>query len=84
MYLTYFIKSDEAKNNNVMKPLICYFESTYIKTYKIEDWNYFNVKERTNNVCESFNMHLNNLYNRTPSFFRLLHDLKVEEDETKK
>ena len=57
-----------------------YFDETFLGDYKKEDWNYYNnIEHITNNACESFNNYLNNLFEKKPSFCKLLYTFQNEE-----
>ena len=63
----YKIKEKSSKEN--FDIFLKYFDDTYIKSYKIEKWNYFNnYRHVTNNACESYNEKLINLFQKKPTF----------------
>jgi len=42
-----------------------YFEKTYLKSYKIEYWNYYNkIDHIINNASESYNNYLKNIVSK--------------------
>ena len=48
--------------------------------YPIKRWNYYNnYRHVTNNACESYNAKLNNLFQKKPTFFKLLYEIRLEE-----
>ena len=69
-------KSDNEKFNE----FLTYFEEVNINLYNIKQWNYNkNYEHITNNVCESYNSKLNNLFNKKPTFFKLVYENRIEE-----
>jgi len=57
-----------------------YFEKTYLKSYKIEYWNYYNnIEHITNNSSKSYNNYLKYLFSEKPIFYKLI--LKLQEEE---
>jgi len=57
-----------------------YFEKTYLKSYKIEYWNYYNnIEHITNNASESCNNYLKNLFSEKPTFYKLILTLQEKE-----
>ena len=62
------------------KKFLNYFETNYIKKYKISEWNYYpNIEHTTSNCCESYSNKLNNKFNKKP-IFKLIYDFREEED----
>ena len=48
--------------------------------YNIKNWNYFNnFRHITNNACESYNAKINNLFQKKPTYFKLIYELRLEE-----
>jgi len=46
-----------------------YFKKTYLNTYKIDYWNYYNdIEYITNHASESYNNYLKNLFSEKPTF----------------
>ena len=75
-----FYKIKEHSTNENLDKFLQYFEDTYIKMYPIKRWNYYNnYRHVTNNACESYNAKLNNLFQKKPTFFKLLYELRLEE-----
>ena len=69
-------KSDNDNFNNFLK----YFETEYIKRYGINNWNYYeNYRHMTNNACEAYNSKLNRLFDKKPTFYKLIYELRTEE-----
>ena len=53
---------------------------TNIKLYKIKRWNYFDkYRHVTNNDVESCNAKFNNLFQKKPTYFKLIYELLLEE-----
>jgi len=49
--------------------IIKYFDINYLNKYYASNWNHYNNKEHiTNNVSESFNNYLNNLFPKKKYF----------------
>ena len=70
----------QQKNHNTFLNFLEYYKKTYILSYEIKFWNYFeNIEHITNNVSESYNNYLNNLFSKKPTFFKLLYILQKEE-----
>ena len=70
---------DNSDNENFDK-FLKYFEDYYIKMYNIKNWNYFNnFRHITNNACESYNAKINNLFQKKPTYFKLIYELRLEE-----
>ena len=75
---------DKNTNDN-FNEFLDYFKKNYIEKYWIKNWNYFEgIENIANNCCESYNNKLNNLFNKKPTFFKLLYKLMEEEDLIKK
>jgi hypothetical protein len=54
----------------------------YIKKYHIDTCNYYkNARHLTNNSCECYNCKLNNIFNKNPSFYKFLYELRIEEKD---
>ncbi|KAG4090794.1 hypothetical protein H8356DRAFT_1430888 [Neocallimastix lanati (nom. inval.)] len=71
----HYKKSLEIKKNK-----LCYNKNIFIKQYLIDYdmkiWNYYNnIEHITNNVSESLNNYLNNLFPTKPSFYELIDKL---------
>ncbi len=75
------IKKECEKNDyNQFLKFLEYFNETYLHSYDIKNWNYYDcVEHTTNNASESFNNYLNNLFPKKPSFYKLIFTLKNEE-----
>lgn len=59
-----------------------YFKKEYLKIFPVEGWNYYlDYRYCTNNACEGYNSKLNKLFQSKPSFFKLLHELRYEEQD---
>ncbi|KAG4088997.1 hypothetical protein H8356DRAFT_1721474, partial [Neocallimastix lanati (nom. inval.)] len=57
-----------------------FFKINYLNKYNANNWNYYNnIKHITNNTSESFNNYLNNLFQKIPTFYKLITALKKEE-----
>ena len=70
---------DEKKYKNFHN-FLDYFKNTYLLSYDVKNWNYYdNIEHLTNNASESFNNYLNNLFSKKPTFFKLIYTLKKEE-----
>ena len=68
--------------NDTFALFLDYFESQYLKKFPIESWNYYkNARHLTNNSCKAYNCKLSKLFNKKPSFFKLLYELRIEEKE---
>ena len=75
-----FNKIKEKSLNENFNKYLKYFEDTYIKLYNIKRWNYFdNYRHVTNNAVESYNAKLNNLFQKKPTYFKLIYELRLEE-----
>ncbi|KAG4085107.1 hypothetical protein H8356DRAFT_1435640 [Neocallimastix lanati (nom. inval.)] len=49
--------------------------------YNVNNWNYYeNIEHLTNNVSESYNSYLNNIFPNKPLFYKLIYILKEEEN----
>jgi len=71
--LTYFYCS-RLYYRCVVKYLMKYFKKTYLLSYEIKEWNYFdNIENITNNACESYNNYINSYLNKKPTFYKLLY-----------
>ena len=58
-----------------------YFKKTYIKTYDINDYNYYKIYDhRTNNACMSYNHILNSKFNRKPTIWKFINIIRNEEN----
>ena len=72
----------EKSENSAFGEFLKYFEEQYILRYGIKTWNYYdNYIHITNNSCESYNCKLNKLFKIKPSFFKLLYELRIEEQD---
>ena len=72
---------NEVDNNN-FKEFLKYFKKTYLLSYEIEEWNYFdNIENITNNACESYNNYINSYFNKKPTFYKLLYFLREDENK---
>ena len=75
----------EKNTNDNFNHFFDYFEDNYIDKYGIKNWNYFeNIENTTNNCCEAYNNKLNNLFNKKPTYFKLLYKLREEKDLIRK
>lgn len=75
-----FKEESETNNYKHFLEFLDYFKKTYLITYEIKYWNYYDhIEHITNNACESFNNYLNNIFSKKPTFFKLLFTLKKEE-----
>lgn len=75
-----FYKIKENSSNENFDKLLQYFDDTYIKMYQIKRWNYYNnYRHMTNNACESYNDKLNKLFQKKPTFFKLIYEIRFEE-----
>ena len=68
------IKSECQEHNYVQfLEFLEYFEKTYLISYVTENWNYYdNIEHITNNVSETFNKYLKNLFAKKPNFFSII------------
>ena len=72
-----FNKIKEQSNNETFNKFLEYFENTFIKKYNVKNWNYFNnFRHITNNACESYNAKLNSLFEKKPTYFKLVYELR--------
>ena len=75
-----FYKIRDNSDNENFDNFLKYFEDYYIKMYNIKNWNYFNnFRHITNNACESYNAKINNLFQKKPTYFKLIYELRLEE-----
>ena len=75
----HIIKQKSSSNINFTE-FLKYFENEYIKIYKIPTWNYYNnYRHVTNNSCEAYNSKMNKLFDKKPSYFKLIYELRIEE-----
>ena len=75
-----FYKIKDKSDNENFDKFLKYFEDYYIKMYNIKNWNYFNnFRHITNNACESYNAKINNLFQKKPTYFKLIYELRLEE-----
>ena len=64
----------EDKNNKNFHNFLYYFKKTYLLSYDVKNWNYYdNIDHLTNNVSESFNNYMNNLFYKKPTFNKLIY-----------
>ena len=69
-------KSTNENFNNFLE----YYEKEFIKLHKIENWNYYqDYHHITNNECEAYNSKLNKLFDKKPTYFKLIYELRIEE-----
>jgi len=75
--LTISNKIKSIKNNYYQfLKFLEYFYKTYLVSYDMKIWNYYNNMEYiTNNASESLNNYLNNLFPTKPSFYELIDKL---------
>ena len=77
-----FNKIKEKSTNENFDKFLKYFEENYIKIYQINNWNYYNdYRHVTNNACESYNAKINNFFQKKPTYFKQLYELRLEEDD---
>ena len=58
-----------------------YFRNTYLNKYNIKDWNYFKIFDhRTNNACESYHHVLNSKFNKKPTIWKFMNEIRNEEN----
>lgn len=76
-----FIKED-AEDNEKDTAFVNYFETTYLRKYDPNNWNYYRVFDhRTNNACESYNHVLNSMFNSKPTIWKFISIIREEEEE---
>jgi len=65
------IKSECQKHNNVQfLEFLEYFKKTYLISYEIVNWNYYdNIEHIINNVSETFNKYLKKFFAKKLIFF---------------
>ena len=64
-----FKEESEANNYRNFLEFLDYFKKTYLITYEIKYWNYYDhIEHITNNACESYNAKLNNLFQKNQHF----------------
>ena len=69
-------KSTNENFNNFLE----YYEKEFIKLHKIENWNYYqDYRHITNNACEAYNSKLNKLFDKKPTYFKLIYELRIKE-----
>ena len=72
----------KKNTNNNFKNFLTYFKNQYILKIDIHSWNYYkNFTHITNNSCESYNCKLNKIFKVKPTFFKLLYELRIEEQD---
>ena len=80
-YIVKVFKIIRQKSNNInFNKFLDYYEEEYFKVFNISNWNYYkNYRHITNNACEAYNSKINKLFDKKPSFFKLVYELSVEE-----
>ena len=49
--------------------------------FNISYWNYYdNINNITNNCCESYNNKISSIFQKKPTFYKLLYELREEEN----
>ena len=72
----------KKNTNENFKIFLKYFENQYLKKIDLNSWNYnSDLTHITNNSCESYNCKLKKLFKTKPSFFKLLYELRLEEND---
>lgn len=75
-----FIK--DAEDNEKDTAFVNYFETTYLRKYDPNNWNYYRVFDhRANNSCESHNHVLNSMFNSKPTIWKFISIIREEEEE---
>ena len=75
-----FYKIKEKSNNDDFNKFLEYFEDPYFKLYDYHQWNYFDQPRfATNNAMEAYNCKINNFFNKKPTYFKLVFELRKEE-----
>ena len=75
-----FYKIKDKSDNENFDKFLKYFEEYYINMYNIKNWNYFNnFRHITNNAYESYNAKINNQFQKKPTYFKLIYELRLEE-----
>lgn len=76
-----FNRIKEKSENENFNKFLQYFEDQYIKLFNYKRWHYFNdPRNATNNVSESYNSKINNLFLVRPTFFKLIYKLRLEDE----
>jgi len=64
------LKNTCKKNEyNIFLEFLEFFKSNYLNKYNANNWNYYNnIEHITNNISESFNNYLNNIFHKNSYF----------------
>lgn len=79
----YICEEFEDVDNKNVKTFMTYFQNFYMREQFIDEWCVYNIKHRTNNICESFNAKINKTINKNyVTMAKLLHTIFYKANTT--